>query len=253
MTSDHARALSDGMPVPDMAAAQPRPMRGEMRSSEPSAETSEPGDLVGSVYAVSGPSRIVLRRIVSPSVNLVIWRRSVPNAIARWLASSHKPLDADVDMLIEVARVEDALCTALVVGKQVARSGARVLAREAGEFARTLASLTNADVMRVRLEWITSQTCCYFHADRVPLRLLCTYRGAGTEWVSNDAADRLTSPESVPRPEDIQRLGTGDVAIMRGWPKGESFGVPLRHRSPPVAGPPQWRLLLAIDPATDKV
>jgi hypothetical protein len=222
-----------------------------MRSSEPSAETSKPDQLVGSVYAVSGPSRIVLRRIVSPSVNLVIWRRAVPDAIARWLATSSQPLDAEIDMLIDVVRVEDALSAALLVGKPVARAGISVLAREAGEFARTLASLTHARVMRVRLEWVTSQTCCYFHADRVPLRLLCTYRGAGTEWVSNETAARLTAPESVPSPEDIQRLGTGDVAIMRGWPKGEPSGIPLRHRSPPVATPAQWRLLLAIDPAAD--
>ena len=43
--------------------------------------------------------------------------------------------------------------------------------------------------------WLgTKRGCRRYHIDNVPKRLLVTYAGKGTEWIPNDAADRIAIP-----------------------------------------------------------
>ncbi|HTM67959.1 MAG TPA: DUF1826 domain-containing protein, partial [Candidatus Binatia bacterium] len=104
------------------------------------------------------------------------------------------------------------------------------------------------------LERVVNDGCRLFHVDHVKLRLVCTYRGAGSEWLTEGNALRAG-------------IGKGNNAlVVRNWPavrhlcpwavalqKGELFtGVPdtgLPHRSPPVASAFEARLVLVIDDA----
>ena len=91
--------------------------------------------------------------------------------------------------------------------------------------------------------------CPRFHVDHVPLRLITSYAGVGSEWLEEGAMprSRLGQPDAEPTDEAvIQRLDTGHVALAKGekWQGNEGRG--LIHRSPqPPAG--QRRLLLTLD------
>ncbi len=88
--------------------------------------------------------------------------------------------------------------------------------------------------MKLRLEVVETDACRRFHADFVTYRLLTTYCGAATQWV------RSTQPET------IETLRAGDVAIFNGRVLLEE--PTILHRSPPIAGTGETRLLLVIDP-----
>ena len=110
----------------------------------------------------------------------------------------------------------------------------------------------------IRLRWLNSAMCPRFHVDNIPVRLVHTLSGPGTEWLTEDNLDRLRLgrgngglPDEhsgvVIEPRDIQRLDAGDVALLKGsgWVGNEHAG--LVHRSPMVpsdAG--RWVLTLDL-------
>lgn len=84
--------------------------------------------------------------------------------------------------------------------------------------------------------WIGSQRGCRrYHIDNVPKRLLVTYAGQGTEWLPDEAADRIAYANGEPNekivkdPTSKQFISSWDVAIFRGGPLG------LLHRTPDEA------------------
>ena len=81
----------------------------------------------------------------------------------------------------------------------------------------------------------TQRACQRYHVDNVPLRLLVTYYGKGTEWVPDSAVDRLAYDSGMPNDKILttnnarEFLNAWDIAIFRGGPDG------LLHRTPDSA------------------
>ncbi len=78
--------------------------------------------------------------------------------------------------------------------------------------------------------------------DAITARLVCTYRGTGTQYgMSTDDAD----------PQSVFTVPTGSPILLRGtfWPAEPPSG--LLHRSPPIEGTGETRLVLVIDPVSD--
>lgn len=132
-----------------------------------------------------------------------------------------------------------------------------LLAADIAWLAECVADLAGAPSAGVRLEVLERAMCPRFHVDRTGLRLLCTYRGPGTEWLDDASADRRWLGGGPDRLDDavsglivdptgIQRLSAGAVVLLKGsaWPGNAAAGA--IHRSPAVAAPP--RVVLAIDP-----
>ncbi|MCC5857491.1 MAG: DUF1826 domain-containing protein [Ectothiorhodospiraceae bacterium] len=128
-----------------------------------------------------------------------------------------------------------------------------------GHWVRDMAMLTERFIrlapgrpVTLRLETLADDGCPRFHVDRTALRLVCTYRGPGTEWLSNDQVDRHALVSRMPNQAIIRsgvpaRMSTHAVGIMKGglFPGNETNG--LVHRSPPIARSGQMRVLLCLD------
>ena len=77
--------------------------------------------------------------------------------------------------------------------------------------------------------------CRRYHIDNVPMRLLVTYAGKGTEYIPDEAADRKAFQNGMPNeriikdPSAIKFMNTWDVAVFRGGSRG------LLHRTPDAA------------------
>ena len=111
---------------------------------------------------------------------------------------------------------------------------------------RLFGQIVRSSTFKLRLETVRDDGCTRFHTDAVRYRLLCTYRGPGTEWIDPKAL----SDHSHGRPLDparIRRLERGAVAFMRGAKGATPERPALVHRSPKIAGTGSIRLLLVID------
>jgi hypothetical protein len=111
------------------------------------------------------------------------------------------------------------------------------------------ACLLGARRVGLRLRVLDKAMCPRFHVDHVPVRLITTYAGIGSQWLKEGVMDREQLGQANAEPQDmaqIQQLQSGDVALLKGekWHGNEGFG--LIHRSPqPALG--ERRLLLTLD------
>lgn len=102
------------------------------------------------------------------------------------------------------------------------------------------AAMSRAHHLAIRLEVVSGPACRRFHQDHVRARLLCSYRGPGTE-LAPATVDRDAGPAAL-------CLGAGHVAVLRGHRHPLGAGRVL-HRSP--QGVTGKRLLLAADADPD--
>ena len=116
------------------------------------------------------------------------------------------------------------------------------LTGDVAALAERFASLVDAPHLRVRLTPVDGDSCRRFHVDAVRARLVCTYRGPGTQYglVEDGAA-----------PTQIYAAATGAPIVLRGrlWPAPQA--PDLVHRSPPIGGTGRTRLVLMLDPVDD--
>jgi hypothetical protein len=71
------------------------------------------------------------------------------------------------------------------------------------------------EAANLRLEAVTRVTCPKWHADHVGFRLLVTYSGPGTQYVSDDHAQRRWAPGRL-QASDVRRLPA--TALPRSHP-----------------------------------
>jgi hypothetical protein len=179
-----------------------------------------------------------LAAIARPGNAAALWERRLPPGFAAWL-------DAVPPASLPVLRAAGA---PLALLPDLERAAARLpsgpwrdfLLADILDLAHGFARIAATATLRLRLEAIDDDACRRFHVDRVRARLLCTYRGAGTELAHPAPAGET--------PEPLERLPAGTVTILRGtlWSPREATG--LLHRSPPFGRDDTTRLLLVLDP-----
>lgn len=190
---------------------------------------------------LAGDNPTVLRRIREPAVHLTLWRRQ---RLARldWIdALAWDDIDDIAALLAEPDYAAD--IARLLADAGYPRDGRNAaLAGELAMLARIFADIVGTRSLRLRLEVIETDACRKFHTDYVPARLLMTLAGPGTQWVASEggAADGAVDPP-------IHQLASGEVAIFKG--RSWTDTPAILHRSPPIAGTGETRLLLVIDPA----
>ena len=117
--------------------------------------------------------------------------------------------------------------------------------------------------MGMRLVTLNYAMCPGFHIDKVGVRLVCTYRGATTEWLENADVDRSklgliakgVSDEAsgiIQHSSAIHSMTPYDIGLLKGeaWLKQDgtsNCGNGIVHRSPQVQINDGLRLLLTLD------
>ena len=153
-----------------MHQTAPRPVSPSLpRSASPDATGNQPD---------------VLHRILDPGVNLGLWQRPAQPAITRELSSLRASDLPDVRCWTSPASFDDDLCALL--GQQgldpLAFKNWRI---DLGRLAERFFDISKGRDVALRLETTEDDGCRRFHVDRTHLRLLCTYRGPGTEWLTD--------------------------------------------------------------------
>ncbi|KAF2409014.1 DUF1826 domain-containing protein [Pseudomonas antarctica] len=195
-----------------------------------------------------GETPLALADVLDDGVNLAVWQRQLPLHIAEFgalLVALNEPL---AESLVIELNTEDA-----VPNLQGLASSCRDLEGYDGFIAdvswlvSAFACLLGAKRIGVRLRLLDKAMCPRFHVDHVPVRLITTYAGVGSQWLREGVMDRrkLAQPDAEPT-ERIEQILCGEVAMLKGtqWHGNEGHG--LIHRSPALKAD-ERRLILTLD------
>ncbi|MBH3412914.1 DUF1826 domain-containing protein [Pseudomonas putida] len=191
-----------------------------------------------------GEAPKVLTEIFEDGVNLAVWQRRLPAQVEDFATlvvslgqslADQRVLDVNEHeppqlpgLLQEAADLHGYEGFVADVTWRVSAYTCRVGARRVG----------------LRLRVLQGAMCPRFHVDNVPLRLLTTYVGPGSEWLEEGAIERAGLHLAAAPVDNIRALQAGEVAVVKGekWLGNEGAG--LIHRSP---ASDQRRLLLSLD------
>ncbi|MFB4391253.1 MULTISPECIES: DUF1826 domain-containing protein [unclassified Pseudomonas] len=196
------------------------------------------------IRQVSGESPQVLTEILHDGVNLVVWRRQLPAQVEDFCALLVNLGQSVGDSRVLEVNERDAPQLVGFLPEAVDLHGYEGFVADVSWLISAYTCLLGARRIGLRLRVLEGAMCPRFHVDHVPLRLLTTYAGAGSEWLEEGAIDRSNLQQAPV--DNIQRLAVGEVALLKGekWLGNEGAG--LVHRSPTTpAG--QRRLLLSLD------
>ncbi|OWP73627.1 DUF1826 domain-containing protein [Pseudomonas sp. K2I15] len=200
------------------------------------------------IRQVQDETPAVLTDILEDGVNLAVWQRQLPLHIAEFgalLVALNEPL---AESLVVELNSEDA-----EPNLQDFASGCRDLEGYEGFIAdvswlvSAFACLLGAKRIGVRLRLLDKAMCPRFHVDHVPVRLITTYAGIGSQWLREGVMERGHLSQASAEPEErIEQIHCGEVALLKGekWHGNEGFG--LIHRSPQLQAD-QRRLILTLD------
>ncbi|SEM49535.1 Protein of unknown function [Roseovarius tolerans] len=180
--------------------------------------------------------------IARPGVAAALWQRRVDPDWQAWINGLAPETLPQLRVILRPGRVRDAVSDACDVAGLDASAARDWLIEDIGGLADRFAGLMRARFLRLRLDVIETDACRRFHIDAVTARLICTYRGTGTQYgISVDGEE----------PRRVFTTPTGAPLVLRGtlWPGDPPSG--LLHRSPPIERSGETRLLLVLDPVDD--
>ena len=202
---------------------------------------------------IVGQTLDVLTEVYQQDTNMVVWQRQSDNkleaAIDAFLTEKTS-FKRNIALTPELAL--DTIHKALGNTNDVLP-----LSQNIAELVEMFCCLFELERAGLRLTILDSAMCPRFHVDRVPCRLVTTYKGVATQWLPHSLINRSALGVRAVKDaqdqsglyqnkDDIQQLTEGDVALLKGelWPGNENAG--LVHRSPAVSVG-EKRLLLTLD------
>lgn len=183
-----------------------------------------------------------ITRFLEPDCPALIWRRRSSNNLQAWLEELPEEQLPQGRLILRTETIGDAvrqLCENAHMPDCVERE---LLIADIVELGESFAELINVRHLRLRLDRVSNNACRKFHVDAISARLVCTYRGTGTQY-GISAGDN--------EPQHVSTVSTGEPILLRGslWPESPRSG--LLHRSPPIEGTGETRLVLVLDPIAD--
>lgn len=197
-------------------------------------------DTVAGVGVVASAKE--LSTIHHPGCAATLWKRDLLSGLLPWIDTLPPEQLPRTRMLLRPHAIRRALPEIFEASGMPDCAERAMLAEDISALAGMFAEVMAAPYLRLRLDVITTNACRKFHVDAVTARLVCTYRGTGTQYgfVTEDGRG----------PDQVFTVETGAPILLRGtlWPETPRSG--LRHRSPPIEGTGETRLVLVLDPVS---
>jgi len=185
----------------------------------------------------------VLTHIYNAEVNLAVWDRTLDDDIVRYSQLLCREFKSyQMRFSGNISAIEKHLKEDFPIG-----SGRSNFINDVTLLVDMFSELLDLKEVGIRFAVLTKAMCPKFHVDRVPVRLITTYWGNGTEWMENAHVNRnelgfIEVPQSAP----IHHLYEGQVGLMKGesWEGNEGGGLVHRSAKADVNSP---RCVLTLD------
>jgi hypothetical protein len=196
-----------------------------------------------------------LVQIFEPSVQLCHLPRPVDRLIDAYLQAAALRMGQGLRQVVEIRQGFSAAHLPDLPGRQALVNDIDFLLALYGD-------LLDCAHAVLRLEVINRAMCPRFHVDHTGIRLLCTYRGPGTEWLEEGCANRSKLGHGargqadehsglVIDPNGIGHVAPHAIALLKGDLWQDNTGRGAIHRSPAVTPEAAPRVLLALDAVWD--
>ena len=194
---------------------------------------------------VEGTTPKVLEDIHQKQVNVSIYNRNIYH------------LEKEINTLLknnitfDTKGTIDAILNELI--SQVKLEKSTLLVQDIHNLLQYFKDITKSKCFRLFLASVNTNMCRKFHMDFNVLRMLCTYSGPGTLWLSEDNLDRNAleaygSNDCIVIDENLTKQAkTGSVMILKGAKYSKRSTRGAVHRSPTIEESSEQRLLLRID------
>ena len=168
----------------------------------------------------------------------VIWRRRMQKGMQSWLDTLPVDQLPTGRIVLPALKVRSAVTELMNISEMPDCAERQLLLDDICLLAHEFDELFAPAYLRLRFDVVTTNKCPKFHIDHVAARLLCTYRGVGTEYSFLD---------DQKRPAEIFITPNCAAIVLRGakWPTDRANN--LVHRSPEINDVNETRLLLVID------
>lgn len=192
----------------------------------------------------------VLDALLQPGVELALWQRSADPrlaALAEWMQTLPLAQLPVCRMNLQPTEAVAKLNAAFDASRTPHSALRWTLVADIADLVNRFAAITGCDTVRLRLDAISNNACRRWHRDCVPMRLITTYRGPGTEWVAPEQGQTVIAQPDLDAPHGAQ-LAPLDVALFKGcgWPEA-AHDSGIVHRSPPIEGLGLTRLVLVLN------
>lgn len=201
---------------------------------------------------------MVLGQIFEKNKSVAVWQRPVVDEITNYFDAVFKTLGMGIRGVFSIASLQGDMASSLPngIGKQAVIDDIYLLSD-------MLTTLFDCEHVGVRLVPLNSAMCPRFHVDNIPVRLVSTYLGSGTQWLPQESASELLPKNTSASPRQsrlgqahndnsnqekhIRQMNTFDVGLLKGkaWQGHEDFAAV--HRSCAV-NQGDKRVLLTLDP-----
>ena len=183
-----------------------------------------------------------LARLFDDNTAGVIWHRCMQERMQSWLDTLPVDQLPTGRIVLPVLKVRSAVTELMNISKMSDCAERQLLLDDICLLAHKSSELFASTYLRLRFDVLTDNKCAKFHIDHVAARLLCTYRGVGTEYSFLD---------DQKRPAEIFHTPNCGAIVLRGteWPTDCPNN--LVHRSPEINDGNETRLLLIIDAVDD--
>jgi len=190
----------------------------------------------------------MLDALLEPDINLICWRRTLPDGLDQLLSTWAQQSRATFEGTLPTGSYN--LAPALEGLTEPVRGW---LMMDMAVLLARFACLAQVTRFRLSFGAVRDDQCRKFHVDHHRFRLVTTYSGPGTEWVPNEAVRREAMHHPIDCPCDanreivrdsasIRHAGTGDVLLMKG--SGHHSVPGAVHRSPPIPKSGRARVVL---------
>ena len=132
----------------------------------------------------------VLAEALQEGVNLAVWQRRLPAQVEDFVRILlAQPLEVSESVQIEVGADEQLRLPALLRA-QADFHGYDAFVADLTWLVEAFACLLGARRIGLRLRSLAKPMCPRFHVDHVPLRLITSYAGVGSDWLEEGAMPR---------------------------------------------------------------
>lgn len=192
-----------------------------------------------------GTTSTILEQIHRKDINIAIYERDI-SALTN---ESNNLLKQDIELRSsgDIDRIIHDVVKVINPNKHP------LIIQDIKELLQHFNATTELNNFRLLLATINSNMCRRFHTDINDLRMLCTYSGPGTLWLTDDNINHEALRECadnnqiVIEESKIKQAKTGSIVLLKGAMYPQSKVKAAVHRSPTIEESGEKRLLLRID------